>query len=122
MHIFIVDDDYELAELVANALMQAGHAIELCRTLEDARPLLREQSYDLALIDMYLPDGTGLDLLSYLRALRPEMPVIMLSARLDLGARLHGDRSASYMRKPLVINELLSRVRSLTRGRLAPAV
>lgn len=117
MKILLVEDDLDLGNGVRIALSDQGMEVLWVRTLDDALRLLQHDSCDLVLLDLGLPDGDGLHLLSRLRRDKSALPVLILSARDALDDRVRGLDSGAddYLVKPFVLAELLSRVRALAR-------
>ena len=122
MKILLIEDDLDLGNGVRIALSGQGMDVVWVRTLEDAARSLELGGCDLVLLDLNLPDGDGLQLLSWLRQGRAQqestaLPVLILSARDAVDDRLSGlDGGADdYLVKPFVLAELLSRVRALAR-------
>lgn len=117
MKILLIEDDLDLGNGVRIALANQGMDAIWVRTLEDARRQLESTGCDLVLLDLGLPDGDGISLLSHIRRVRQGLPVLILSARDALSDRLRGlDGGADdYLVKPFELAELLSRVRALAR-------
>ncbi|ELX10154.1 two component response regulator [Janthinobacterium sp. HH01] len=121
MKILLIEDDLDLGNGVRIALSEQGMDVVWVRTLDDASRSLAHDGCDLVLLDLGLPDGDGLTLLTQLRRNPVQgdsgVPVLILSARDALDDRLAGlDRGADdYLVKPFVLAELLSRVRALAR-------
>lgn len=120
--LLLIDDDQELCELLASWLTQEGFQVTACHEAAGARQALLTQAPDAVVLDVMLPDGSGLELLKQLRGEHPELPVLMLSARgepLDriLGLELGAD---DYLAKPCDPRELTARLRAVLR-RTAPA-
>ncbi len=120
--LLLIDDDQELCELLASWLTQEGFQVTACHEAGSARQTLATQAPDAVVLDVMLPDGSGLELLKQLRNEHPELPVLMLSARgepLDriLGLELGAD---DYLAKPCDPRELTARLRAVLR-RTAPA-
>lgn len=115
--ILLVEDDLPLGNSLQRVLTVAGHHVVWLRTSADARRFLQEQPFALVLLDIGLPDETGLDLLAWMRAQGQATPVMLLTARDSVGERVLGlDAGADdYLGKPFAIEELLSRVRALLR-------
>src|SRR2546428_12320928 len=76
--LLIVDDEANIRGSLKGALGREGYQVDEAGTLEQARAKLRE-AYDIVLLDVWLPDGTGLDLLAEIRASAPETAVIVMS-------------------------------------------
>jgi DNA-binding response OmpR family regulator len=117
MKILLVEDDVPLGQSLARVLQDNGNATVWLRTLVDARRHIAVEAFDLMLLDIVLPDGSGLQLLQELRARAVATPVMMLTARDSVGDRVAGlDGGADdYLPKPFAIEELLSRIRVLLR-------
>ncbi len=124
MHdVLLIDDDIELCELLSHWLTQEGFQVRACHDGQQARENLALHSPEAVILDVMLPDGSGLELLKQLRSHYPELPVLMLSARgepLDriLGLELGAD---DYLAKPCDPRELTARLRAVLRRSGAPA-
>lgn len=76
----LVDDEPDILELLAITLMRMGIETQQAHTLNEAHQLLKQQSFDLCLTDMHLPDGNGLDLVSFIQQDYPNTPVAVITA------------------------------------------
>ncbi|MEM9565134.1 MAG: response regulator transcription factor [Actinomycetota bacterium] len=121
MRILLIEDDADLAELVALGLRQAAYAVDHAATRAEAEDLLAAATYDIACVDLGLPDGDGLDLIRSLgrepaRHRRPGR-IVVLTARDAVEQRVAGlDAGADdYLVKPFAFAELLARVRAVSR-------
>ena len=115
--LLLIDDDQELCELLGSWLTQEGFSVRACHDGQSARKALAEQAPAAVVLDVMLPDGSGLELLKQLRSEHAELPVLMLSARgepLDriLGLELGAD---DYLAKPCDPRELTARLRAVLR-------
>ncbi len=123
MRILLVEDDPDLAELLAQGLRQEAYAVDVARRYDEAEGLLRVNSYDLLCLDLGLPDGDGVELCRALRRSDPDPDllaperILMLTARDGVPDRVAGlDAGADdYLVKPFAFDELLARVRALMR-------
>lgn len=117
MRLLLVEDNARLASLVREGLDRQGFAVDWCETVEGADHALRIASYDLALVDLGLPDGDGLELVRRMRRAGDGTPILILTARGGLDDRVEGlDAGADdYLVKPFLIPELAARCRALLR-------
>ena len=122
MKILIVEDDASLREIIQRALVAEGYVVETAATFFDADSKIAGYSYDCILLDVMLPDGSGLKLLEHLRAIGKRETVIIISARDSVEDKVMGLEFGAddYLPKPFHTVELLARVKSvLRRGRTA---
>ena len=122
MKILIVEDDASLREIINRALVAEGYVVEMASTFFEADSKLAGYSYDCILLDVMLPDGSGLKLLEHLRALGKRENVIIISARDSVEDKVTGLEFGAddYLPKPFHTAERLARVKSvLRRGRTA---
>lgn len=115
--LLLIDDDVELCELLSSWLAHEGFQVRACHDGQSARKALAEAAPAAVVLDVMLPDGSGLELLKQLRSEHAELPVVMLSARgepLDriLGLELGAD---DYLAKPCDPRELTARLRAVLR-------
>jgi len=115
MRLLIVEDNVELAGLVANGLLAAGYAADIVGTAGEAREATRSVSYAAMVLDLSLPDGDGLAVLTELRRRSDPLPVIVLTARSGLQDRVGGLRSGAddYLAKPFALEELVARLEAI---------
>jgi two-component system response regulator MprA len=117
--LLIVDDDPELLRFLIDELSGAGHQCIGCDNGQDALLCLRQQSFDLVVMDWTLPDFSGVELCRRLRASNNTTPVLMLTARDDVDERVKALDAGvdDYLTKPFNLKELHARVRArLRRG------
>jgi len=125
MRLLLVEDDLMIGESLQRALRLEGYAVDWVRAAPVADGTLASERFDLALLDLGLPGGDGLDVLRALRARHDATPVIVLTARDGRGDRVAGlDAGADdYLVKPFELDELNARIRAVLRrhaGRAEP--
>lgn len=117
MNVLVVEDDRAIAEGLRDLLSGEGYEVSIAATQDDALALLNARPFNLALLDVSLPQGNGFSVCAAARTVAPQMPVIFLTASddeystvagLDMGA-------ADYIAKPFRARELLSRMRAALR-------
>ena len=120
MKILIIEDEPSLREVMQRALEQERYIVETAATYAEADARIAAYSYDCILLDIMLPDGSGLRLLEHIKHLRRRDNVIIISARDSLDDKVEGLELGAddYLPKPFHTAELLARIRSvLRRGR-----
>jgi DNA-binding response OmpR family regulator len=117
MRILVVEDESALAASLAKGLRQAAHAVDLAPTLAEARVRMAMEQYDGVLLDLGLPDGSGLALAREIRSRGDRVPILVLTARDSVRDRVAGlDAGADdYVVKPFALEEVLARLRALER-------
>ena len=117
MRILIVEDNEELAGLVAEGLKSAGYASDRVTTAADARHRLLVARYAAVILDLGLPDADGLAVLREIRDGKDSIPVLVLTARAGVHDRVAGLRAGAddYLIKPFAFEELLARLEALLR-------
>lgn len=117
MRLLLVEDDPDVGDMLLLALQEDGHVVDLVGTAEDALWRAGEQSYDVVLLDVELPDGSGVDVVRQLRRAGSTTPVLMLTGRAAVSDRVRGlDAGADdYLAKPVDLHELGARLRALGR-------
>lgn len=117
MRLLLVEDDVDLAEVLAASLRQSGHGVDWVVSGTEAERMLQSDEFDLILLDLNLPGKSGLEVLRGLRSRKQPVPVLILSARDETEDRVRGlDLGADdYLTKPFDLSELEARVRALLR-------
>jgi len=117
MRILIVEDERRLLSILTRSLKSEGYTVDGVETTIDGLEYLKTYHYDLAILDLQLPDGTGTSLLRKLRELGNTLPVLVLTARGDLESKLENFRAGAddYLVKPVAMAELSIRVQALMR-------
>jgi DNA-binding response OmpR family regulator len=121
LNILVVEDDLELAQLLAQGLPEESSRVDIARDGAAALELSLASSFDVILLDVMLPGINGLDVARQLGCRKQDVGVLTLTARDGVPDVVHGldARADDYLTKPFSFRELLARVRSLGR-RITP--
>jgi len=120
MRILLVDDEEDFSDSLSEGLRNEGYVVDIALNGEEALFLYDLYPYDLALVDLNLPDTDGLVLCENFRSKNPKVLICILSARGEVFERIDGlDQGADdYLSKPIHFDELLARIRALWRRNL----
>jgi len=118
VRILVVEDEPAIADFVQRGLRAEGHQVEIAHDGVAGEERALNEEIDLVVLDRMLPGRDGLDVLKAVRAQRPGLPVILLTARAEVADRVEGlDAGATdYVSKPFAFEELAARVRAHLRG------
>ena len=117
MKLLIIEDEISLQEIMASTLKKEGYIVETASTCRAAEDKLSVYSYDCVILDIGLPDGSGLDILAQIKSSGNPANVIITSARDSIEDKIRGLELGAddYLAKPFHIAELAARIRSVTR-------
>lgn len=117
MKILVIEDDKDLREIITQSLENARYIVSQAKDYNSALMKLSDYDYDCILLDIMLPDGSGLDLLAELRDMGKNSNVIIISAKDSIDDKVKGlDLGADdYLSKPFHLAELHARIKSLLR-------
>ena len=112
--ILLLEDDYELAETLKELLEENNYSVDMVHSGNEAIDASYENSYDLYIFDINVPDLSGIELLESLREASDTTPTIFISALIDLNTIAKGFEvgAADYIKKPFFPEELLIRVKA----------
>lgn len=115
MRLLLAEDDLALVESLRKDLQAAGYAVDIANNGVDAEFMGNEMSYDIAVLDLGLPQRSGIDVLMNWRASGNHIPVIVLTARDAWHERVDGFKAGAddYLGKPFHLPELLARITAL---------
>ncbi|WP_046862920.1 response regulator transcription factor [Microvirga massiliensis] len=127
MRILLVEDDSVLLDGLRVGLGLHGFTVDGVASCEDARAALHASSFDAIILDLMLPDGSGLDVLRELRNRQDPTPVLLLTAKDTVADRIGGLDSGAddYLGKPFDLDEVAARLRAISRraaGRASPTL
>lgn len=114
MRILVIEDEERILSFVMRGLTAAGYAVEAAANGRVGLDMALHGTCDLVVLDLMLPVLDGMEVLEGVSANRPDLPVIVLSARSDLATKLKGFElgAVDYVPKPFALDELLARVRA----------
>ncbi len=117
MRLLVIEDNEELAQILAKGLRAAGFDVDLLAHVAEAHVALATTRYAVVVLDLGLPDGDGLSVLRELRQRKDPVPVLVLTARGGVHDRVTGLRSGAddYVVKPFAFDELVARIEALLR-------
>lgn len=115
-HILVIDDDLRLRSLLQRYLQENGFAVTGAKDAENARMFLQQYCFDLLIVDVMMPNETGLEFLYKLRQVS-DVPAIVLTAMGETEDRIAGLESGAddYMPKPFEPKELVLRINNILR-------
>ena len=115
MRLLLVEDDKALIQSLKHSLKEAGYAVDVAENGVDAEYLGNENIYDIAILDLGLPQRSGLEVLTNWRQANNNLPVIVLTARDTWQERVDGFKAGAddYIGKPFHDEELLARITAL---------
>jgi len=126
MRVLLVEADRSLADIVVDGMREQQIAVVVAANAREGRERAELGDYDVIVLDVMLPDGSGFELCAWLRAHGVTTPILMLTARDAVDDRVLGLEAGAddYLTKPFAFRELVARVRALGRRRpaIAPAV
>jgi len=117
MRILVVEDEHRIANSIKKGLQLEKYAVDLAYTGTDGFDLASTEDYDLILLDLMLPGMDGLEICKELRQKQIHTPILILTAKGQIDDKIRGLDSGAddYLTKPFSFEELLARIRALTR-------
>lgn len=119
MKVLIIEDEKSLREDVEDYLTENGYKCDFATTVKSSLQKINDNIYSCALIDVGLPDGSGIEVVEYIKKHKPEMGVIIVTAKNALEDKLEGLKIGAddYLTKPFHLSELNARLYSVLRRR-----
>jgi len=117
MRILLIEDDLRLQKQIADHLHGVGYAVDLCADGIEGEYMAKEYPVDLAIVDLGLPQMSGLEVIRSLRAAQKDYPVLILTARSEWQEKVEGLEAGAddYLTKPFHMQELVARLQALLR-------
>ncbi len=117
MRILIVEDEKKIADSIKKGLTQESYAVDVANDGNQGRDLAVTEDYDVIILDLMLPGMDGMQICSYLREEKIQTPILMLTAKAQLGDKIDGLNAGAddYLVKPFAFEELLARIKALSR-------
>jgi len=115
VNILIIEDEYSLADAVAETLRNEKFNVCIKTNGEDGEDEALTENYDLVLLDVMLPGKNGFEILRYLRQEKIKTPIIMLTAKAEIDDKLNGLEHGAddYITKPFAMRELMARIKAV---------
>ncbi|MGA9390809.1 MAG: response regulator transcription factor [Candidatus Sulfotelmatobacter sp.] len=122
MKLLVVEDERRMSELLRKGLSEEGHSVSCAADGNEGLQMVREQDFDVVILDVMMPKMDGFDLAKSLRIEKNYTPVLMLTARDSVPDIVHGLELGAddYMTKPFSFEELLLRIRAVRRAAVVP--
>jgi two-component system copper resistance phosphate regulon response regulator CusR len=117
MRVLAVEDEERLLGILLRTLKAEGFSVDGVTTAREALEQVKLNHYDLIILDLQLPDGSGTTLLRQMRQQQRKMPVLILTARADIDSKIENFEAGAddYLTKPFALAELMIRVQALLR-------
>ena len=115
--VIVIEDDTAVASVIKERLASGGFSVTHAATIEAGKSMLAHGEWDVIVLDLMLPDGSGLDLAKQIRDHGDETPILMLTARDTVHERVEGFRHGAddYLCKPFDVDELAARLEAIVR-------
>jgi len=117
MRILVVEDEHRIAASIKKGLEQERHTVDLAYDGEEGYDLASSEDYDLLILDLMLPQMSGLEICKKIRGNGNHTPILILTAKGQVQDKVEGLNSGAddYLTKPFAFEELLARIRALSR-------
>ena len=121
MHVLVVEDDSKISDFLKRGLGELGYRVDLCDNGDSALQAINHQNFDAVVLDIMMPKLSGLEVLETVRKAGSQVPVLILSARQSVDDKVSGLNLGAddFLTKPFSFAELVARLNSLTRRRIA---
>lgn len=103
----MIDDDVDIRDFVAYVLQQAGHHVSTARDGQEAIEILTLETFDLVVVDFFMPRATGAEVIDHLLSTSPDTPVVLMSGNHGVASLEPVASSATFLAKPFTRRRLL---------------
>ena len=111
MEVFLVDDEPDILALTSALLKKHGHSVMSCANSEEAKQAAKRQNYNVYLLDVHLPDGSGFELAKFIQQINPGAAVILMSAYDDVADEIANNPGIKhFLKKPFKHTEVLNAI------------
>jgi len=116
-HICLVEDEQKVAAFICKGLEEHGYGVKIVSDGTGAQSILQQEQFDLLILDVMLPDGSGIELCRHIREKDSDIPILMLTALNQVHDKVSGLKAGAddYLVKPFHFSELLARIEALLR-------
>ncbi len=117
MRVLVVEDEHKIAQSIKKGLEQEHYAVDIAFTGSEGFDLATTEDYDLIILDLLLPEMSGIEVCTQLRKKNIHTPILMLTAKGQTHEKVEGLNAGAddYLTKPFAFEELLARIKALTR-------
>src|SRR5258708_3042328 len=117
MRVLVVQDEHKIAQSIKKGLEQEHYAVDIAFTGSEGFDLATTEDYDLIILDLLLPEMSGIEVCTQLRKKNIHTPILMLTAKGQTHEKVEGLNAGAddYLTKPFAFEELLARIKALTR-------
>jgi DNA-binding NtrC family response regulator len=118
-NVLVIDDDSRTRDLLSTGLNDAGYPVEAVENGKEAIKTCKKRSFDIALIDIELPDIKGIDLLNTLKQVQPKMARIIITGypSIENAVKSVNEKADGYLMKPINIEELLAMIKKILKDK-----
>jgi two-component system copper resistance phosphate regulon response regulator CusR len=117
MEILLIEDEPKVSSFISKGLQEFSYRVSVADDIAVAKAMFNNQNFDLIIMDVMLPDGSGIELCRYIRKINADIPILMLTALDNIDSKVTGLHAGAddYLVKPFHFNELVARIEALLR-------
>jgi len=117
MEILLIEDEPKVSSFISKGLQEFSYRVSVADDIAVAKAMFNNQNFDLIIMDVMLPDGSGIELCRYIRKINADIPILILTALDNIDSKVTGLHAGAddYLVKPFHFNELVARIEALLR-------